>query len=593
MSQQRVFLIHAPIRDLDEFRILAEQTIRLKPHGRVDIDVSSLAGKGFHDAPAGSPWHEYTSCNPCPYKFFPDERIAPFLPADFVQANRQLLLAKVEILREYELGAAFWSYEPNYLPEEFFEAYPHLRGPRVDHPRRSGQEAFSPCVDQEETRAMLGGMVAELVRNVPELGTFFFKTNDAGPGMCWSESLYTGPNGPDYCRRIGTGPRVRSLLEAIIDGAAAGGGQPQIHFTGNFTQRENEDIQRHLPDNCFFQKARPNPSISVGSMISRCYPVRGIVNARAMLQRLQALSDGQGRTVFVDFRSSYDRGYERAETRQKLFDMVEQALAKPFAGLIPTLERLQWHCEQWVGQADAERLFETLVALDEAFRYASAAVPKMRSITRSLSSRQVTRPLVALPENLSADEESYFLPHIFNVSLDEARVDYGDFHGGRSEPLRTAAIDALRSRLEGIGKTLQEISQAAEDEYFGDMAKSVGIYASMVRSAGNFSRVQEVRERRSEDLAAPEHRPTKTPTWTGDPDLLIINDAMRDELDNADQLIGLLAGGGMDLICHSDSPAEEDTFLFGPDLIDQIKRKRSIMRRHWLDIEAHLATPLK
>ena len=72
-----------------------------------------------------------------------------------------------------------------------------------------------------------------------------------------------------------------------------------------------------------------------------------------------------------------------------------------------------------------------------------------------------------------------------------------------------------------------------------------------------------------------------------------LNEAMRDELDNTQELIDLLESGGMDLICHSKDADEEDTFLFGPDLIDQLKRKRIIMRRHWRDIEQHLATPLK
>jgi len=155
-EEERVFVIHAPIRDLDDYRKLAEQAARLKPFGRVEI--SSLAGKGFHDVPEGRNfWYEYTSYNPTPYKFFPDPRIAPFIPEEFVRRNRELLLAKAEILREYGLGAAFWSYEPNYLPEAFFEAYPHMRGARVDHPRRGNTPAFSPCISVPETQEMFTG----------------------------------------------------------------------------------------------------------------------------------------------------------------------------------------------------------------------------------------------------------------------------------------------------------------------------------------------------------------------------------------------------------------------------------------------------
>ena len=35
-EEDKVFVIHAPIRDLGEFRKLAEQAARLKPFGRVE-----------------------------------------------------------------------------------------------------------------------------------------------------------------------------------------------------------------------------------------------------------------------------------------------------------------------------------------------------------------------------------------------------------------------------------------------------------------------------------------------------------------------------------------------------------------------------
>jgi hypothetical protein len=36
-----------------------------------------------------------------------------------------------------------------------------------------------------------------------------------------------------------------------------------------------------------------------------------------------------------------------------------------------------------------------------------------------------------------------------------------------------------------------------------------------------------------------------------------------------------------------------DTFAFGPDVVEQLKTKVSIMRDHWLDVEHYLAPPLK
>ncbi len=148
----------------------------------------------------GGPWHEYASYNMAVSAFFPDPKIAPFVPADYVKANRQLMDAKLKVLRSYGLDAQFGSNEPRYLPEAFFEKYPELRGPRVDHPRRSLQMAFAPCMHQEGTREMYKNMVGQLFKDAPEIRTVSFSMNDAGSGFCWDDWLYTGPNGPASCK---------------------------------------------------------------------------------------------------------------------------------------------------------------------------------------------------------------------------------------------------------------------------------------------------------------------------------------------------------------------------------------------------------
>ena len=61
---EKVFVIHAPITNLNEFRELAKQATRLKPYGRVEINISTLATKGFYEIPEGrNYWHEYASNN--------------------------------------------------------------------------------------------------------------------------------------------------------------------------------------------------------------------------------------------------------------------------------------------------------------------------------------------------------------------------------------------------------------------------------------------------------------------------------------------------------------------------------------------------
>ena len=68
---------------------------------------------------------------------------------------------------------------------------------------------------------------------------------------------------------------------------------------------------------------------------------------------------------------------------------------------------------------------------------------------------------------------------------------------------------------------------------------------------------------------------------------------MRDEFDNTNELIALLESGGIELVASARDPRYEDTFLMGPDLIGQLRKKADLMRAHWLDVQDYLAPPHK
>jgi hypothetical protein len=278
----RIFIINAPTKTVAEFKALVQQVLLLKPYGKVKVNISTLADKAFHEIPAGgSPWHEYASSNPTPFKFFPDEKLAPFLPADFIKKNRELILAKAAILRQNGLEGAFLGYEPNFMPIEFFAKYPGMLGPRVDHPRRSTQKEFAPCIMVKETQQMYAGMMGELLKNVPEITTFVFKTNDAGAGVCWSDWLYSGPNGNIACKNQGAGSRMNTLLSTFKNGAQMAGKQLSIYLdesNSNYSAAEKEDIERQLPSNCYFFGRQDRSIETVGSSFGSTYPVTGLIN---------------------------------------------------------------------------------------------------------------------------------------------------------------------------------------------------------------------------------------------------------------------------------------------------------------------------
>ena len=588
-----IFIVFNTGEGMQYFKAFAEQMARLKPYGRVDITINSPALKGDFECPKGScDWHEYAAYNRSVEAFFPDKSLLPFVPEDYISKNRQLLLSKVAVLRELGLSAAFSSNEPRYLPEQFFEKYPELRGPRVDHPRRSVQKEFAPCFHQTGTVEMYRNMVEQLFKNAPEIRTLYFSMNDAGSGSCWEDWLYSGPNGPADCKNINKSEAIVTMLNVYKEGAIKAGHDVDIYFKGMFTDEEMDDLVQKLPDNCFLA-GRNYPRVKhISGMMGDTYPVRGIIDPLEIIETMSRNINGQGRYIF-DFWSSYSRAHDRIETIEKIVDIVEDNLNNPPGeGDVNVLIALKRLCDKWAGPTHSDQLFKAFVELDRSVNENMTALKGLSTLYWGVSTRQITRPLVFAPKLLTQAEEKYYLPYVFNVSIDEARNDFMDIHGGNRELPRNAT-DKLVNSLKRVSSSIEEIKNAPEQQFLNDMAKALRLYSCVIRTCGNFNDAQIIRNRNKEILAGAPHRPDKIPTWTGDQDLLDFNAIMRDELDNTLNMIDLLESGGMDLICTAKAPFPEDTFVLGADLISQLQNKRKIMLAHWTDIEKYLTTPFK
>ena len=598
-ANARTFILHGPLRDLTQYRAFAELAARLQCYGRVLVNVAAVSDKAWFELPeGGSPWHEYAAYNPVLFKFFPHPKIAPHLPGEWVARNRELLLGKAAILRELGLAAAFWGYEIAFLPESFFAEHPHLRGPRMDHPRRSRKEAFAFCPDLDETREMTAWMMAELKRNVPELSAYIWRTNDAGGGLCWAAAQYSGPNGPRHCSHLSAGERVRDLVETLQRGAREGGGEITVHIDGsNFWHREDELVARMLPERTFFyQMDRSVTHLSTG--LGAFYPIRGLFDPLDVIAQAERLLDPQVRVVVMDFRSWYERDSESLEAVARVIEIAEATLAAAPHGTRARLDVLYELCTSWAGAAKAEDLLEAFQAWHDALRTQRAVAGEFQPHHYACSVRPVTRPLLIAPESLTPDEESYFLPHIFNPHLAEARSDYIDMHGsrmdlGHGEHLSLPAVQRAISEARRVAAVLEGMDEAPEGAWLRRFAAAIRVWASIMRSCHNFYFGQVIRDRNKAALSSDPRIPPKKESWTGDADLLAWNELARDEMDNTDELISLLESGGLEALSLAPDRQHEDTFFLGPDIIAQLRTKKRLMREHWLDGERWLASPHK
>lgn len=444
---------------------------------------------------------------------------------------------------------------------------------------------------------MYADMMADMLKNAPEISSFFFKTNDAGAGICWSHWLYTGPNGPSVCKGIPMGDRVHSLLQSFQDGAAKAGKKLDVYLdeaSSNFSDAEKDEIQRNLPANCYFESTANHKMINVGSMVSSNYPVTGIIDPVSFIKSAGGINDPAVKSVFVNFRVSYDRGYERLDATDVVFEMLEYMLNKKQSDdPMSKEEDLKNLCALWAGKNSADKLYRAFNALSNAYAYKGSVFPRVSSLYWGVTTRHITRPLVIAPGRLSAEEEAYFLPFVFNVSKDEARNDYTDVHGSHNS-IPPGVVPIFVKQMNDAATLFESLDASApKKEFISKMARSVRIHASIIRSCGNFAQAQVIRDRNKEKLIGPAHLPSKEPTFTGDPDFIPFVDVARDELDNTQTLIDLLEDGGTDLIIFSKDPIYEDRFVLGPDIVKQLKKKRKVMLDHWGDIEGYLASPFK
>jgi hypothetical protein len=598
--QDVTFIVSVPATSAGQFAKYAEMAAALKPFGKVAMNVGLMTRRASQEVPpGGSPWHDYTTGLPAlAKKFFPHADEQPFVDTDYARGNVDLLRACAKVVRKHGMAAAFATHDPFFMPEAFFEAHPHLRGARVDHPRRSRREEFAICRDCPPGGDMLAWSVSRLVEEVPELSDLCWLTNDAGAGMCWNEWLYSGPNGPAHCRELHTGQHVANVLDAFDRGAGRTLDVTVLH--ANFTARERMIIGLSTDKDRLFWSGGDGRVTAVGP--SSDNPVLGMLDPVSLVQRLDHAQGRDVRKVLIDLGSMYKRACELPEVAGMLFEIVTAYLAAPARGEMARLGFLRGLCAGWAGDENADDMLDALIAVHEAFRYKRSALPRFSGIYVGVSMRHVNRPLVAMPERLSAEEEAYFLPHVFNPSVHEARMDYMDFHGGRllgeggPPPDGAEVLGEARRSCELFNQAADELASLPAEGgagVFRDMGVSLRMYGSIMRSIGNFCAMQIVRDRNAEVLAGPPRVHPKRFSMTGDADLLAIYECMRDEIDNTRALADLLDGGGMRRLIAATDAADEDTFMLGPDIAAQLRRKIAIMRRHWLDPAAYLAPPAK
>ncbi len=592
MVRQKL-VVFAPVRDLDTFAKFVKVLGGLSELFDISVEVGTLTRKhGEELTDPGDSYLDYSVNTPSIFKFVVPGRLRPYLDTAFAEENLALMDAKVEVLKEVAFKAAFFGNEPVYQRERVYEAFPNWRGPRIDHPRRSRNPVWSPCLLQPEVQEVYREAVAELCRRIGIIDTFLFKTNDAGSGFCYAPILYNRPNGPRWCRPAGTPPHVAAFHRVVVEGAREAGCQVETFMT-NVRPAESAELCRPL----LLEEAHLLPESAQGGTgrlagnLSSTYPLRHMADPLGFLGQLERIKSQRPQTVLFSLATEYQKAHVELPTLELLVRLIQAFHQKPTNAVQDRLALLEEVARELYGPESTEAMVQAWYELHEYFRLRSVRPrPHHCIMYGDLSARWLTRPLVAFPEELTDEERSFWVPHVFSGFADEARLNILDIHGGRAGDvvgpsrdagLRNAWFGTVDSSLGRAGRAFEAVVEKGV-ESAQLTVRAIAITRCLYRSARHaleFGLLLERSQPREGMWELGERH-------AGDPERTQVYQIVRDELDNALELIALVEEEGTDhVLITAEKPLGEDTFILGPDLVEQLRKKRRIMLAHWRDFD--------
>ncbi len=580
----RKVLFGAPTASIGEFRAFAAEA---KALGATHVYISDLPKSTWlWDLDRNDPYPNWGMLMSTVFKVVVPPELEKFLPADYARRNLEIIRQRGAVLKELGLKAAFSGKEPAYLPETVFAAYPDWRGPRCEHPRRSRHAYYALCIDRPEVLAMYRRAVAEICRVAP-VELFTFLTNDSGSGICWSVSLYPGQNGPAWCRERPYADRVVGFLSAVQDGARDAGLEAEASFnygSGYISQAEVASVIPKLaPGQAVNGKAKDGvtPLLTVGNNFYESWtnPVIGVPQVMRFAGQLEAAA--------VDERANLSFAFCEPSSPE-LFALLREFRRKPWRGPMGRVAAVHAVAAGIAGEANAEALAGAWEKIDRAVGFVRSTNGDPFLLVGTVNQRWLTRPLVPFPMELKPEEKDYYRKFQFQANSEEEAADLMNLQGfelinGFSGSL--LASNLLNQAIAGLDAAVKDLAalrdRGADKSYADTLALRLRVLRCVYRNARNTIQYQDILDRT--DFSKPPKEENIYPQ-DGDQKLREIQNVARDEIDNTNELAGLLEGSKVPLIELAPSKSQEDIFVIGPDIVDQLRRKARIMLRHELDV---------
>jgi hypothetical protein len=582
------------LNDFEKFVIQAKEAGAT----HIQINAEDLPLAYWQMDPPGDPYPAWVISNPGLLKTFIPDALKKYIPNHTANKVCKILEERCNILRKYNLKAAFHTFEPQMLPESVYEDHPDWRGPQVDHPMRSRTPRFSPAIENPEVLNLYTQAIKKFISRCPELEILYFRTNDSGAGVDWSIGLYNGRNGNTNYKNINMEKRIKDFLSALQKGAQEAGGTLAVNIYAT-DEPDSKHIAKGLEENMAIdQYEGPEAGQFKADVDNLLYysrpftPIVGIPCPLDFIEKLELANRSFAPRLFV---AIADR--QNKDLYMKIYKEFWQS---PTIGIIENLQLLRKIAQSEVEAENAEKLFELWVALHEAMKVVSLTNAGGTIFNLGcVQQRWLVRPLVPFPEELKSEEKDYYRQHQFQARSESAadylldiqamRVYTGE--GGYRYIHRV--IDKTKeyiSKALESSKYLEENVDQEQKKTFELLKIRLKAYDYLMNNVLNVVSYQTQLDQL--DLSAIKSEAVAMGSGSSAARLKML-EKVRREIDNTSNLIELLKSQDRigNVIDHAKTKDEEYIRLLGPDLIDQLRKKIKIMNAHWKDYDKIFIRP--